>query len=136
MSLWGSFWRKAMFLVCGLAAATVSFAQEGHPMSGSWVGDFGTSATDRHRVVVILDWSGSEITGVVNPGANAIPIKSSSVDPTQWRLHFTAEGTNAAGAAVSYDVDGTIDDLGTYNRTLSGTWKVNGQAGDFSITRQ
>jgi hypothetical protein len=116
--------------------ATFSFAQEGHPMSGSWVGDWGTSASNRHRVVLVLEWSGSEVTGVVNPGANAIPIKSSSVDPMKWSLHFVAEGRDPSGAAVTYEAEGTIDDLGTYNRTLSGTWKVNGQTGDFSITRQ
>ena len=105
-------------------------------MAGSWVGDWGLDAANRHRVVVILEWSGEEITGVVNPGPNAIPLSSSSVDPMKWSLHFVANGKDASGAAVSYDVEGTIDDLGTYNRTLAGTWKVNGQSGDFSITRQ
>ena len=105
-------------------------------MSGSWVGDWGTGATNRNRVVVILEWTGAEITGVVNPGPNAIPIKSASVDPTAWSLHFEAEGKDAKGTAVSYTVDGVIDDLGTYNRTLAGSWNVGTTKGDFSITRQ
>jgi hypothetical protein len=113
-----------------------SLAQEGHPMSGSWVGDWGTGTTNRNRVVVILEWTGSEITGVVNPGPNAIPIKSANVDPTAWRLHFEAEGKDAKGSMVSYTVDGAIDDLGTYNRTLAGSWNVGNTKGDFSITRQ
>jgi hypothetical protein len=113
-----------------------SVAQEGHPMSGSWVGDWGTGATSRNRVVVILEWTGSAITGVINPGPHAIPIKSATVDPAVWSLHFEAQGIDAQGSMVSYTVEGVLDDLGTYNRTLAGSWKVGNTQGDFSITRQ
>ena len=51
-------------------------------------------------------------------------------------LHIEAEGRDAEGRAVSYVIDGALDDLGTYNRTLAGTWNVGDTEGDFSITRQ
>ncbi len=136
MSLGGKSWLKPIIFVCSLMLAGYLSAQEGHPMSGSWVGDWSVDNSIRHRVVVILEWNGSEVIGVVNPGANSIPIVSSRVDPMKWSLHFVAEGRNSSGTTVSYEAEGTIDDLGTYNRTISGSWKVNGQDGDFSITRQ
>jgi len=33
-------------------------------------------------------------------------------------------------------LDGKLDDLGTYNRSLNGSWSVDGRTGTFSITRQ
>ena len=113
-----------------------SVAQEGHPMSGSWVGDWGTGSANRNRVVVILEWTGAEITGVINPGPDAIQIKTATVDPSQWRLQLEAQGPDAQGRMATYSIDGTIDDLGTYNRTLAGSWNVGNTQGDFSITRQ
>lgn len=116
--------------------ALLANAQEGHPMSGSWVGDWGMGAGERHRVVVILEWTGNELAGTINPGPNAIPVKMAVADPGDWSLHMEAATTDAEGRPVSYVIDGAIDDLGSYNRGIAGTWKVNGQPGDFSITRQ
>lgn len=113
-----------------------ALGQEGHPMSGSWVGDWGLTAQDRNRVVIILEWVGTELVGTINPGPNAIPLKTARANPDDWSLHAEADGLDAAGRSVSYTLDGSIDDLGTYNRTIAGTWKVGNNTGDFSITRQ
>ena len=111
-------------------------AQEGHPMTGSWVGDWGPNAQERHRVVVIMEWTGKEITGTINPGPNAIPIKKATVDPVEWSIHIEANGVDSEGRPAPFVIDGKLDDLGTYNRTLSGTWNVGKVPGTFSITRQ
>jgi hypothetical protein len=113
-----------------------AIAQEGHPMTGSWIGDWGPSKDQRTRVVVVMEWTGKELVGTINPGPNAIPIKTAKVDPTDWRLHIEAEGKGADGQPATYVIDGMIDDLGTYNRSIAGTWTVNSVKGDFSITRQ
>ena len=105
-------------------------------MAGSWVGDWAAGPGARNRVVVILEWTGTELTGTINPGPNAIPVKTAVVDPADWSLHMEAEGVDVRGRQVTYTIDGSIDDLGTYNRTLTGTWRVGDQPGDFSITRQ
>jgi hypothetical protein len=131
-----TFSSAGVFLALLIFSAVGARAQEGHPMSGSWVGDWALAGGKRNRVVVVLEWTGQTITGVINPGPNAIPLKSASVDPTEWRLQLEAEGRDAEGQMVTYTIDGVIDDLGTYNRTLSGTWNVNSEKGDFSITRQ
>jgi hypothetical protein len=111
-------------------------AQEGHPMSGSWVGDWGPSQTQRNRVVVVLEWTGEQIAGSINPGPNAIPIKIAEVDTSDWSIHIEADASDAEGQPASYVIDGKIDDLGTYNRSIAGTWNVGATRGDFSITRQ
>jgi hypothetical protein len=105
-------------------------------MSGSWVGDWGPTAAERNRVVVVLEWTGSAIVGTINPGRNAIPVKVATVNPKDWSLHMEAETKDAQGRAVTYVIDGKIDDIEPYNRTIAGTWRVNGREGTFSITRQ
>lgn len=105
-------------------------------MSGSWIGDWGPNPNQRNRVVVVMEWTGKELAVVINPGPNAIPVKVARVDPTDWSLHLEAEGKDAEGRAVTYVIDGTIDDLGTYNRSIAGTWNAGATKGDFSITRQ
>ena len=119
-----------------LALFTAAHAQEGHPMVGSWVGDWGLEGQDRQRVVVILEWTGDELAGTINPGPNAVPIRTAEANPADWSLHMEAEGRDAAGRPVPWVIDGRIDDLGTYNRTIEGTWMADGRRGDFSITRQ
>jgi hypothetical protein len=122
-------------VVCGALVFGI-YAQEGHPMTGSWVGDWGLTPTQRHRVVVIIEWNGSELVGTINPGPDAIPIRTARADPGDWRLHIEAETVDANGGPVRYVIDGAIDDLLAYNRTIAGTWRANNDEGDFSITRQ
>lgn len=128
--------RAGVFLSLLFFSAAGALAQEGHPMSGSWVGDWALGDGKRNRVVVVLEWTGETITGVINPGPNAIPVTSATVDPTEWRLQLQAEGRDANGRTVAYSLDGVLDNLGTYNRTLTGSWNMNSEKGDFSITRQ
>lgn len=128
--------RIAVSLVVGVLLMLPAVAQEGHPMAGSWVGDWGPTKDQRTRVVVVMDWNGKELVGTVNPGPNGAPIKVARVDPNEWRLHVEADGKDAQGRPVSYVIDGAIDDLGTYNRSIVGTCTVGGVKGDISITRQ
>ena len=111
-------------------------AQEGHPMSGVWVGDWTLQGGQPQRVVVVLDWQGTELAGTINPGPKAIPIKSAVVNPADWSLHVEADAPGNQGQSVKYVIDGKLDDLGTYNRSLAGSWNVGAEQGTFSITRQ
>ena len=128
--------RIAVSLAVGLLLALPPRAQEGHPMDGSWIGDFGPNKEQRTRVLVVMEWTGKELVATINPGRNAIPAKVAKVNPDDWSLHLEAEGKDSQGRPVSYVIDGTIDDLGTYNRSIIGTWISGGVKGDFSITRQ
>jgi len=123
-------------LLACLAVAGHAFAQEGHPLKGTWLGDWGPSKADRNQVVVVMDWDGKQLSGQINPGPNAIPIKTATLDPKGWTVHIEADGKNNAGQMVHYVIDGKIENLGLYNRAISGTWNHDDVKGDFRIQRQ
>jgi hypothetical protein len=130
---------KAFLSVCLLACSALAvhaFAQEGHPLKGTWLGDWGPSKADRNQVVVLMDYDGKQITGQINPGPNAVPIKTATLDPKGWTVHLEADGKNAAGQPVHYVIDGKIENLGLYNRAIAGTWNHDDVKGDFRIQRQ
>src|SRR5262249_4871963 len=63
------------------AGAVVAAEKDKDPLSGTWVGDWGPSASDRNQVTVELKWDGKTLTGNVNPGPNAVPLDKASFDP-------------------------------------------------------
>jgi len=122
--------------LASLLTVALAFAQEGHPLKGSWIGDYGPNRADRNPVTIVMDWDGKEITGVVNPGPDAIQIQKASLEPKGWVVHFELDAKNPAGRNVHYVVDGHIENLGLYNRSIVGTWTHDNVKGDFKITRQ
>jgi hypothetical protein len=137
--LGGSMRAKAVLLIClsgVLMLAVSAWAQEGHPLKGSWLGDWGPSKADRNQVVVVMDWDGKQITGQINPGPNAIQITKATLEPKGWLVHLEADAKNAAGKPVHYVIEGKIENLGLYNRSIVGTWDHDNVKGDFKITRQ
>src|SRR5256712_11246171 len=123
-------------LLTSLFVVVSVFGQEGHPLKGSWIGEWGPNSNDRNQVTVVMDWDGKQITGVLNPGPGAIPIQKASLEPKGWLVHFEADAKNAAGRTIHYIVDGHIDNLGLYNRSIVGTWSHDNVKGDFKITSQ
>jgi len=80
-----------------LATVVAAFAQEGHPLKGSWIGDWGPNKTDRNQITIVIDWDGKQVTGILNPGPGAIPIQKASLEPKGWIVHFEVDAKNAAG---------------------------------------
>ncbi len=122
-------------LIAVLSLAASATAQYGHPLKGSWSGDWGPNADDRNRLLLLLDWDGTTITGTINPGPNAVPIETATLDPASWSVHIEAEGADADGKAVAYVIDGELQNLGSYNRVLTGSWTQGGVTGDFMLIR-
>lgn len=120
-------------VLLGLTGPAV--AQYGHPLKGSWSGDWGPSEDDRRRLLLLLDWNGSAVTGTINPGPNAVPIDAASLDPATWSVHIAADGEDADGNAVRYVIDGELRNIGSYNRVLTGSWTQGGATGDFTLIR-
>ena len=113
-------WLCAVGFVVSLAAAS---AQEGHPLVGTWYGDWGPTPQARHDVTVIMTWDGKAVGGTIDPGPDAVPFKTATLDSSTWTVHIEAERpAKGATAAVRYVIDGKLANLGSYNRTLSGTW--------------
>jgi hypothetical protein len=128
--------RRAVLAAVIVVALTVSAAaQYGHPLKGTWSGDWGPNKETRHRVLLDLHWDGKAITGTINPGPNAVPLQKASLDPAAWDMRLEAEGRDASGANVRYLIEGKIENLGAYRRVLTGTWTQGAERGDFRLTR-
>ena len=120
-----------------LIAPSGAWAQFGHPLKGQWSGQWGPTNNPK-RLLLDLHWDGKEITGVVNPGDEAAAVKSVTFDysnPSAWKVKLTAEGKDKSGKPVAITVDGTLENIGAYNKLFHGTWVEGGQKGDFTLTR-
>jgi hypothetical protein len=112
------------------------FAQEGHPVRGSWLGVWGLSADHINDVIVIMDWDGEKITGIINPGTDNVEIQNARLNPEGWVLTFEADMPQEGGGTLHYEVEGHIENLAFPDRTITGTWKNDRASGPFEITRQ
>ena len=128
--------RVAAVLACLLAGAAVAvMAQEGHPLTGTWHGDYGASPTQRTQVVFLMHWDSKKVEGKVNPGSNSTPLKVATLDASKWMVHFEADVKDQAGKTMPMVFDGKLENVGSYNRTITGTWTSGSQKGDFKLTR-
>lgn len=122
-------------LLTVLAIAGPALAQYGHPLKGSWSGDWGTREDSRHRLLLEFDWDGRTITGTINPGPNAVQVRVASLNPSTWAVHIEAQGQDESGNALQYVIDGELANLGSYYRALTGSWTQGGVTGDFTLIR-
>jgi len=122
-------------LFVSITLAAFAYSQEGHPLTGTWSGDWGTTPTQRSHVTFVMNWDGKNITGVMNPGPDAIAIGSVFLDVTNWTVRIEADAKDSGGKPVHVAAEGKLEDLGSYHRKISGVWRQGGVAGDFRITR-
>jgi hypothetical protein len=121
-------------VVCLVGATAV--AQEGHPLKGSWLGTWGPSKMHSNDILIVMNWDGKAITGMINPGTDNIPIKNATLNPEGWLVHIEADAKDKAGP-INYVIDGKIEGLAFHNRSVTGTWKSQrGESGPFKISRQ
>jgi hypothetical protein len=127
---------RSTVLACAMAYLTVAaFAQEGHPLTGSWHGDWSPSAGQKNRIVMALKWDTKNVTGILNPGPRSAPLKIVTLDAEKWMVHFEADAKDQTGNPVHIIADGKLENIGSYNRTITGTWTQGTARGDFRITR-
>ena len=112
---------RPIIFVAALGLAGTASAQFGHPLKGTWSGDWGPNTANRHHVVLELNWDGKVITGIINPGPGAVPMSQAVLDPSTWLVHLEADGKDASGKAVHYAIDGKLDNIGSAQRFISGT---------------
>jgi len=145
---------RVFYLLSFMLLAASALAQEGHPAKGTWVGFWGPAGA-QSRVVVVMDYDGKNLSGTVNPGANAIPLKIVRLDITPgkpapkpgdpvgeptFKMHLETDTKDAKGNAITIVADGTMSDVGLPNRMLAGVWSQTSSGktvkGDFKIRRQ
>ena len=158
---------RAFRLIClmsVLLAATSVAAQEGHPAKGTWVGYWGPTLTPQSRIVLVIDHDGKTMSGVYQPGPNAVPMKVARLDITPgtpargvgrgnngqapqvpavlpiFKVHFEIDAKDARGNPIAIVADGTMNNVALPNRSITGTWSQtsggNTVTSEFKIARQ
>jgi hypothetical protein len=122
--------------VLALGWLGLGLAQEGHPLKGSWLGEWSGNTVHGDNILLIMDWDGKAITGMINPGTDNIPLGRASLEPNGWVVKLEAEGKDKDGSAVRYVIDGKIENLELPNRSITGTWSSNKGRGTFTVSRQ
>jgi len=119
----------ATFAAAGILAtfSAGSLGQEGHPAKGSWIGEWAGNTVNGESVLMVMNWDGKEISGIINPGTDNIAIKKATLNPDDWSIHIEAG---------NYVIDGKFVRLELPNRSIEGKWKNGSNSGDFEIVRQ
>jgi hypothetical protein len=138
---------RARFLCAALMAlAVTAVAQEGYPLAGTWYGEYSAGA-QRRDMTVILKWDGKTASGLINPGPDAIPIASVTMDITPGKPaaegRGSTEGTppifhvrfqaNLPGGLTTFE--GTLQNPVAGNRRLTGMWTRGADKGTFQLRR-
>jgi hypothetical protein len=126
---------KLFCCLVSLAISIPAFAQEGHPLTGTWHGDWGPNPRQRTDVTLVIDWDGKNINGLINPGPEGIKLSKAALDPGTWTVHFEGDAKGDDGKPAHFVVDGKILNLTAIRRSIVGTWVQGGVKGDFKITR-
>jgi hypothetical protein len=130
---------KSARLFCLLIAFVLAIpvlAQEGFPLTGTWSGDWGTSAKeeDRTQTTLILSWDGKQIQGIVDPGPDSAKMRVATLDSTKWAVHFEYDLKDKSGKPVPFVVDGKLQNPSSRkNRMVVGTFTHGSVRGDFKI---
>jgi hypothetical protein len=137
--------RRLVSIAALLTLALPAFAQWGHPLKGSWSGEWWIKKGDENRVLLDFDWDGKTLKGMLNPGTDNAAIQNLTLQPPPlgdvskamdpWVVRFEAEVKDSSGRAVKYVVDGKMQNLGSYNRFITGTWTAGNQKGEFKVVR-
>src|SRR5215510_1029600 len=85
-------------LIVSAFVAGAALAQEGFPLKGTWLGDWGPNKTTRNQIFITMDWDGKAISGTINPGTDNIPIKNASLTPPTPAPPRAGGGGGAGGA--------------------------------------
>jgi hypothetical protein len=122
---------KCMVAVLCLLSAVAVRSQEGFPLDGTWRGEWGPDGTKR-TVVIVMKWDGKNVNGMINPGPNVVRFSGPVLEPSDWTVRIEAQSADGQPIVI----DAKLDDIGSYNRTLTGTWSQAGVDHPFKMARE
>jgi hypothetical protein len=136
---------RLISVIAVLVIAVPALAQFGHPLKGSWSGEWWLKKGAENRILFDFDWDGKTLKGMLNPGTDNLAMQNLTLQPPPindvskamdpWLLHFEADMKDASGKVSRVVVDGKLQNIGAYNKFITGTWTVGGQKAEFKVTR-
>ena len=126
-----------MFLVslACTGASVRTIAQNGHPLVGTWSGYWGADSDQRTRVLLLLEYDGDQITGIINPGPAPARLTRASLNPETWTVVLEGDRQEADGSIVRYVIEGRIENLTSpTQRAIAGSWMEGNSRGEFRVT--
>jgi hypothetical protein len=143
---------KRLRIVClsaVMAIALPALAQFGHPLKGSWSGEWREGASREHRLLLEFNWEGKygapgggTLSGTLNPGTDSAAMTNLKLTPpgggvpnadAPWILHFEATVKDESGQNVRIVVDGFLENIGAYKRFIHGTFQHGTKKGPFRV---
>ena len=128
--------KRSVVVVLATVLAASIYAQEGHPLKGSWIGVWEANKDAGDDIIMVLNWDGKAVSGIINPGTDNMKVSNATLDPNGWKVHIETDGKSKQGAALHYVIDGTIKDLELPTRFITGTWQSQSGKGKFEVRRQ
>ena len=124
--------RSFLMMVLMAGAAAVATAQEGFPLDGTWRGERKGEGEAPVTIVMVMQWDGQKVTGVINPGPKAIQLVDAKLIPEGWKVSVSAR--TQSGQQIAFE--GAIQDLGAYDRKITGTWTEGGHTYQVRMVRE
>ena len=142
--------RAALSSIVVLALGIAPAAQEGHPLAGTWYGDYGTGR-QKTDLTIVMKWDGRAISGTINPGRCRPARMAAMMDITPASPRRRAGLHNRHPAQVPRALrgrparrrrgksrivfEGDIQNPVAGNRRIEGTWPRGAEKGTFQIRR-
>jgi hypothetical protein len=131
--------RASLLIVAALTLTAPVSAQEGHPLAGTWYGEY-TAGGQKRDLTVIMKWDGTTITGQVNPGPDAKKLTATlGITPGKPNEKQSTEGIPPIfHVRIEFDgmvFEGDIQNPVAGNRRIAGTWSRGAEKGTFQIRR-
>jgi hypothetical protein len=116
-----------MFATAALSLlATVLYAQEGHPLTGSWSGERMVDGQPSRVLLVMELQKDQKITGYVLENGKRSAVQDVKLNTNDWSVSFALD--------QGYRAEGTIGELGSQTqRTITGTWTDGSKSGAFHV---
>ena len=129
-------WKLGVIVLVAWSTVAIAgiAAQEGHPLVGTWRGEWGPDAKQRHDLTFVMEFDGKMVTGLINPGFESMKLIKVALDPATWTVRFDSETKDRSGKAIPVVIQAKFEDLTSRHRSLVGTWAQGTTKGDFRIT--
>ena len=143
-----SIFARAVCILAAIAIVVPAFAQYGYPLKGTFSGDWWTVKGKENHLLIEFNYEGEkdQVTGMYSPGPEGVALQKLNVTPPNpsavseglkpWLVHFEVDAKDDAGKPVHLVFDGKLENIGAFNKHLSGTVTANGQKGEFKSIMQ